>query len=159
MSKIKELLESNQTVYIFDVDGVLVKMEFGEYNHYILNDDDWALSILDNDYYTSKSPIKTMQDFLQNKDMNRVYVATKVMNETEKKQKIAFLHTHYHILEDHIYEVYDNEEKLDVMKKVQEFYPELEDKYFVMVDDTVDILTYIMDHSSYSTVHISTFLK
>ena len=91
--------------------------------------------------------------------MSRVYVATRVMNDYEKKQKVAFLKKQYHILPDHVFEVYHNDEKLDVMKKVQEYYPELSDKYFVLVDDTVDVLTHVMENSHFSTVHNSTFLK
>lgn len=159
MSKIKELFANPETVYIFDVDGVLVRMEFGEYHHYTLNDEDWAIALKNHDFYEDMAPVLTMQDFLSSKDMSRVYVATKVMNEIEKEQKIRFLSKAYHILPDHVYEVYDNEEKLMVMKKVQELYPELDEKLFVMVDDTVDVLTYIMNHSNFSTVHVSSFLK
>ena len=43
------------------------------------------------------------------------------------------------------------------MKKIKEGYPELKDKYFVMIDDTVEVLNDIMNHSSFSTVHISSF--
>ena len=45
------------------------------------------------------------------------------------------------------------------MKKVQDFYPGLPDKNFVLIDDTVDVLTYVMEHSHFSTVHNSSFLK
>lgn len=159
MSKIRELFENPDTVYVFDVDGVLVRMEFGEYNHYTADDDVWAELVKSHDFYENLSPIVTMQDFLKDKDVSRVYVATRVMNDSEKKQKITFLSKHYHILPDHVFEVYHNNEKLEVMKKVQEFYPELPEKYFVLVDDTVDVLTYVMENSHFSTVHNSTFLK
>ena len=52
-----------------------------------------------------------------------------------------------------------DEDKVNVMKLIQEKYPDLEDKYFLMIDDTVSVLNYIMEHSAYSTVHISSFLK
>lgn len=159
MSKMKEIFSNPDTVYVFDVDGVLVRMEFGEYNHYTLNDEDWAEAIKSKDFYETMAPISTMQDFLKDKDMSRVYVATKVMNEIEKQQKIDFLRKHYHILPDHVFEVYHNHEKLEVMKKVQDFYPGLPDKNFVLIDDTVDVLTYVMEHSHFSTVHNSSFLK
>ena len=159
MSKIRELFENPETVYVFDVDGVLVRMEFGDYNHYTADDDVWAELVKSHDFYENMVPIVTMQDFLKDKDMSRVYVATRVMNDSEKKQKITFLSKHYHILPDHVFEVYHNPEKLEVMKKVQAFYPELPEKYFVLVDDTVDVLTYVMENSHFSTVHNSTFLK
>lgn len=159
MSKINELFARSDTVYIFDVDGVLVRMEFGEYNHYTLNDEDWAEALKEHDFYEGLKPVLTIQQFLRNKDMSRVYVATKVMNEIEKEQKIRFLNKEYHILPDHVFEVYRNEDKLNVIRKVQNFYPELDERSFVFIDDTVDILTYVMNNSSYCTVHVSSFLK
>ena len=32
-SKIGDLFQDENTVYIFDVDGVLARLEYGEYNH------------------------------------------------------------------------------------------------------------------------------
>ena len=159
MSKIEELFANPDTVYFFDVDGVLVRLEFGDYHHYYSTDEEWAEALHSHDFYENMKPVVTMQDFFKNKDMSKVYVVTKVMNEEEKNQKIRFLNKVYHILPDHVFEVYQNEDKLTVMKKVQEFYPELDSKFFVMIDDTSDVLTYIMTHSNYSTVHVSSFLK
>lgn len=158
-SKIKELFENPNTVYIFDVDGVLAPIEYGEYNHYELNDEAWAKALYESDFYKDKKPFKTFQDFLKDKDRNRVYVATKVMNEVEKEQKIRFLVTHYQILPENIYEVYEHADKLDIIKRIAKQYPLLDAKYFVMIDDTVDVLNHIMENSDFSTVHISSFLK
>ena len=33
MSKIKEILDSEKSIIVFDVDGVLAPIEYGEYNH------------------------------------------------------------------------------------------------------------------------------
>ena len=158
-SKIKELFLNPNSVYIFDVDGVLAKIEYGEYNHYYYDDELWSKMILENDYYENVEPLKTMQDFLKNKDLSRVYVATKVMNDEELKQKKTFLAKNYGILGDHVYSVLNDKEKLNVIKNIQKDYQNLDDKYFVMIDDTVDVLNNIMDNSSFSTVHISSFIK
>ncbi len=158
-SKISELFKNPNTVYIFDVDGVLAKIEYGEYNHYCYDDELWAKMILENDYYEKVEPLKTMQDFLKNKDLRRVYVATKVMNDEELKQKKTFLFRNYGILSDHVYSVLNDKEKLNVIKNIQKDYQNLDAKYFVMIDDTVDVLNNIMDNSSFSTVHISSFIK
>ena len=158
-SKIKDLFLNPNTVYIFDVDGVLAKIEYGEYNHYCYDDELWAKMILENDYYEKVEPIKTMQDFLKSKDLKRVYVVTKVMNDEELKQKKSFLFRNYGILSDHVYAVLSDKEKLNVIRNIQKDYQNLDDKYFVMIDDTVDVLNNIMDNSSFSTVHISSFIK
>lgn len=156
-SKIKDLFLEENTVYIFDVDGTLVPLEFGEYNHYSLNDEEWAKRLQEKDFYCENRPVKVFQEFLKEKDKSRIYVATKVMNEIELTQKKKFLQKQYGILSENVFSVYENREKLDVMRKIQTFYPELEEKYFVMIDDTVEVLNHIMDHSSFSTVHISSF--
>ena len=158
-SKIRELFNDDKTVYIFDVDGVLAPIEYGEYNHYYYDDEKWALELVKKDFYEDVKPFKTMQDFLKSKDMSRVYVVTKVMNEIELEQKKKFLKKNYNIDSNNVYLVYKDEEKLNVIKNIQKKYPLLEDKYFVLIEDTVNILSYVMENSSYSTVHISSFLK
>ena len=55
--------------------------------------------------------------------------------------------------------MYKNEDKVEVLKKIKEKYSELDDKYFVMIDDTIEVLNYIMENSNFSTVHVSSFLK
>ena len=46
-----------------------------------------------------------------------------------------------------------------VVERIKKLNPNLEDKYFVMIDDTVEVLNHIMDNSNFSTVHISSFLQ
>ena len=158
-SKIKELFENEKTIYFFDLDGVLAPLEYGEYNHYYYNDEEWAKELVKTDFYANIPPFKTMQNFIEKKKKENIYVITKVMNDIELDQKKKFLIKNYHILENHIFLVYENHEKLEKMKDLKKEYPNLEDKYFVMIDDTVDVLNHIMEHSSFSTVHISSFLQ
>ena len=81
------------------------------------------------------------------------------MNDTEKTQKIEFLEKNYGIKKENIFDVYKNEEKLEVIKKIKEEYPLLDAKYFVMIDDSIEVLNHIMENSEFSTVHVSSFLK
>ena len=157
-SKIKELFDNPNTVFVFDVDGVLASIEYGEYNHYYYDDEEWAEDLNSHDFYQDIRTIKTMQEFLKDKKMERVYVVTKVMNETEKKYKQRFLEQHYHIDPTHVFSVLTNPDKLTRMQEIHQSFPTLEDKYMVMIDDTVDVLNHIMENSNYSTVHISSFL-
>ena len=148
-SKIKELWNSDQTIYFFDVDGVLAPLELGEYNHYYYDDESWNKALLTHDYYAEMRPNRQIQDFLKNKDKRKVYVITKGMNEVEFEQKARFCNKNYGILKENVFLVSSNEEKLNIMKKIKENFPELEDKYFVMIDDTVEVLNDIMNHSSF----------
>ncbi len=159
-SEITKLFNDDKTIYIFDVDGVLASIEYGKYNHYkITEDDKWAKYVLENDVYKNVKPLSIMQKFLQTKNKDQVYVATRVMNEEETNQKKAFLSKYYQINPQHVYGITKNAEKLTVIKNIQKNYPQLENYQFVMIDDTVEILDYIENNSSYSTVHISSFLK
>ena len=159
MSEIKTLLDDDKTVFVFDVDGVLAKLEFGKYNHYETDDDTWNINCEKGiNLYDENLVVKKMQEFLSNKDKERIYVVTKVGTKKEENYKTAYLNKYYKIKSDNIFYVYDNKEKLSALNKIKNKYMDLEDKYIVFIDDTVEVLTYIMCNSNYSTVHISTFL-
>lgn len=157
ISKINELFNDEKSVYCFDIDGVLVPMEFGEYNHFGLDDDVWFKELYKRDLYESMRVNKTIQEFLKNKDMSRVYIVTKVANEEEKNQKVRFVSKHYGIFSDNVYMVSNEKDKLDKMNIIKNIYPGLEDKYMIMIDDSVSVLNNIKENSNYSTVHISSF--
>ena len=159
MSEIKTLLDEDKTVFVFDVDGVLAKLEFGIHNHYEADDDTWNINCEKGiNLYDEKLVVKKMQEFLSNKDKERIYVVTKVGTKKEENYKTAYLNKYYKIKSDNIFYVYDNKEKLSALNIIKNKYMDLEDKYIVFLDDTVEVLTYIMCNSNYSTLHISTFL-
>jgi len=159
MSKIKELLKDENTVLAFDMDGVLSTLEFGIYNHYEMTDAEWAEANREEvNYYTDDKVIKKMQKYLAKRDMNNIYVISKTYTPNETKCKIDFLTKNYHIKEENIFFVNENEEKADVLKEIKEQYPELEDHQIAMVEDTVDVLNDIMEKTNFSTIHISSFI-
>ena len=73
MNSIKELLNDEKSILVFDIDGVLAVLEFGEHNHYFLSDEEWD-SFVDsgNNSYTEDKVSKRMQDFLKTKDKKKV---------------------------------------------------------------------------------------
>jgi hypothetical protein len=159
-SKIKDLLKDKKSILVFDVDGVLAPIEYGEYNHYCVDDEECARQIESGiDIYSNVKPIKTMQDFLKNKNMDNIYVITLVMNNKEFLQKLTFLRKNYNIKEENCYMVFKERDKLLLLNEIKEKYPDLEDKYIVFVEDTVNNLSYVMKNSNYSTVHISSFMQ
>jgi hypothetical protein len=159
MSKIRELINDNKSVLVFDVDGVLATLEWGEYNHYGEDDETWSNMYREGvSFYTEKYVIKRMQDFLSKKNKENIFVITKVFSEFELSDKKQFLKKYYDILPEHVYSVATNEEKVDVLNEIKKLYPELEDKYLVMIDDTPDILTDVMNRTRFSTAHISSFI-
>ena len=159
MSKIKELLDDKEVVLVFDVDGVLAPIEWGEYNHFGEDDVTWdKMYQLKSTFYTEEFVSKRMQEFLKDKDKNRVYVITKAFNDNETEDKRNFVNAYYGIPRDHVYSVKNNTDKTAILKEIKSFYPDLPDYKLAIVDDTVEILTHVMNNTGFSTIHISSFL-
>lgn len=159
MSRIRSLLKDKESVLVFDIDGVLAIMEWGKYNHYDDNDEEWnricekGINTYNDDKVSTK-----MQKFLRHKDMTRIYVITTVGTENEQEFKKRFAQKFYNIPKENVYCVEHNSHKIKELKKIKAQYPELEDYQIIMIDDTVEILTDIMENTDFSTAHISSFL-
>lgn len=158
MSKIKEIINDSNSVLAFDVDGVLAIMEFSVYNHF-LSDEEWDRYVLENvNVYTDDKVSSKMRDFISKRNMDNIYVISKINGENEINHKIDFLTRNYGIYKDHIYTVLKDEEKKDKLKEISLKYPDLDSHMIVMVDDTHTVLTDIMNNTSFTTAHISSFL-
>lgn len=159
MSKIKELLKDKESVLVFDVDGVLAVLEFGERNHYYASDEAWDKIVASNmNFYTEDKVSKKMQEFLQDIDKNRVYVITAIGGDREVEFKKDFLNKYYGIFFDHVYFVGRNGSKVDKLNEIKKEYPDLDNEHFIMIDDNPEVLADIQNQTMYSTAHISSFL-
>lgn len=159
MSKIKELLKDKSSILVFDIDGVLAPIEWDTYNHFILNDEDWGNACIEGKVsYDETKVSKKMQSFLSDKDMSRIYVITRVSNNNELNIKKEFSEKYYNIFPQNVFGVKENNEKVSVLSKIKENYPDIDDYKIVMIEDTVSILTDIMEKTKFSTAHISSFL-
>ena len=159
MSKIKELLRDKNSVLVFDIDGVLALLEFGEYNHYYASDDDWDNFVNnDNNLYTEEKVSKKMQEFLKDKDKSRIYVITAIGVNKEGEYKKEYVEKYYGINPENVYFVDRSTNKVDNLNKIRSNHLEVEDYQIVMIDDTPDVLTKIQESTNYSTAHISSFL-
>lgn len=158
MSKIKELLNDRNSILVFDIDGVLAKMEFGENTHF-MDEDEWNRLVgEDINFYTEDKVSKKIQEFLEKKDKNRIYVITKVGGDNELLQKREYVNKYYNILNDNVYGVKKDSDKVHEIMNIKEKYNNLDDEKIIMIDDTVEILNDIMEHTNFSTAHISSFL-
>lgn len=159
MSQIKELINNNNSVLVFDIDGVLAKMEWGKYNHFTDNDAEWNKLCNEgiNTYTQDKVSIR-MQNFIKSKNTSNIYVITVAETNNEKKFKKDYVKKYYNIPKENVYCVKNNKEKVAKLQKIKEKYPNLEDYQIIMIDDTVSILTDVMENTNFSTAHISTFL-
>lgn len=158
MSKIKELLNDKDSILVFDIDGVLAKMEFGENTHF-MDEDEWNRLVgEDINFYTEDKVSKKFQKFLEKKDKNRLYVITKIGKDNELLQKKEYANKYYNIPKENVYGVKKDSDKVQEIISIKEKYNNLDDKKIIMIDDTVQILNEIMEHTSFSTAHISSFL-
>ena len=159
MSKIKELLHDKNSVLVFDIDGVLSLMEFGEYNHYgLLTDEEWNKSCETTNFYTEDKVSKKIQKFLKNKDMKRVFVVTRVNNKREIGYKEDYVNKYYNILRENVYCVLNENSKVKELDEIRNKFNDIEDYQLIMIDDTTKVLTEIQTRTNYSTAHISSFL-
>ena len=159
MSEIKRLLQDKDSVLVFDVDGVLAVMEFGEHNHYTLDEEEWYKANLSGkNFYTKEKVSKKMQDFLSKKDKQRIYVVTKAASIEEFNNKKYFVNKNYGINMENVYLVGKETDKKEKLKEIKIFYKTLPDYKLIIVDDSVSILNDVMDNTKFSTVHISSFL-
>ena len=160
MSKIRELLVDNDSILVFDVDGVLAVMEWGEYNHYEVDDEEWARRCANGiNAYTEDKVIKKMQEFIKTKDTNKIYVVTTVGNSNEEGFKKEFVEKYYGIPRENLYGTSNDNEKIHKLIEIKNKYPELEDRKLIMIEDSVSILNEIMQKTGYSTAHISSFFN
>ena len=159
MSKIRELLNDPDSVLVFDVDGVLAVMEWGEYNHYGEDDETWTGMQGEGIFlYTEKYVVSKMQSFLKDRDMNHVYSISKVFTDYEFADKQQFLETYYKIKKENVFAVRSNEDKVTILKQIKQRYPNLDNHHLIMIDDTTEVLTMVMDNTPFSTAHVSSFL-
>ena len=159
MNKIREIMDKKDSVLFFDIDGVLALMEWGEHTHFGLTDEEWKKYYeKNNNLYGKECVIKRFQEYLKDRDMSRIYVITKAYSENEWEDKKNYAFKYYNIPKENVYYVDKNVDKVKVMLKVREQYPNLEEYKFVMIDDSVDVLTEIMNTTNFSTAHVSSFV-
>lgn len=159
MSNINELLKDKNNVLVFDVDGVLAKMEWGSHNHYELDDEAWTKICEEGkNFYTQDCVCKKMQSFLSDKNMDKIYVITKVGNNNEGNFKKEFVNKYYNIPQENVYFVEKDIDKKTKLNEIKMINKEIEADRIVMVEDSVNVLNDIMDNTNFSTVHISSFL-
>ena len=159
MSKIKDLLNDNKSILVFDVDGVLALLEFGERRHYALDDNSWEKANQEGiNFYNEDKVSKKMQKFLNKKDKARIYVITTIGGNNEGLFKQEFVNKYYSVLKDHVYFVDKNRDKTNILIKIRNMHKDVDDENIIMIDDTVEILNDVMEKTNFSTAHISSFL-
>ena len=166
MTRLNELLHDSKSIFVFDVDGVLAKMEFGDNNHYYMEDPNVNSDLQftervkeGRNFYTDDLVNHTLKAFIERLDSKRVYVLSRTLSNEEQNIKDDFLLRNYNIVRENIMYVNDYKDKLEALNLVKKLNPDTDDEHIIMVDDNVDeVLNYIMNNSKYTTMHISSFM-
>lgn len=155
------VLMNEKAVIIWDVDGVLAAYEYGVRNYNACPDSEWEEYLKSHKVYEKARPLATLQKWMaEYTNPNRLFVCTTASDMEEFKKKAAFVIRNYPIKESSVFMVKDQSEKLNVIRMIHNtYFPELDEQYIVVVDDTVKILTQVQENSGYTTVHISSFIS
>lgn len=163
MRNILDIAKGDDMITVFDFDGVLGSYEYGKHNHAIPSDK-WSTFVkAEHPFNAGKPfvrPFKVVQDFIKQKNKDDVYVCTVVECMDELIGKCEFAVREYGIRPENIHYVWSNEEKLTYLQHLHQIkYSNLEERNIAIIEDNVKILEYIMKHSDFTTIHISSFLE
>lgn len=147
---IEQVLKNRETVYVFDVDGTLT--DFNYSIRAFWNPTENPVS------YDNVRPLKTMQKLISKLDRGKVFICSRVTLEGEPETKKKFLIKNFNIRPDNIYFVKENEEKVGVLKKIQER-TKVEDELLLMVEDSTEVLYDVLTNTNYSNLHVSYFIE
>lgn len=152
-----ETIKQPGIIVVFDVDGVLAPYEWGKNCHHSMPDEEWNLKLANGeDLYRRIRPVKVLQDFISQKNIDEVYVCSKA-DLDELKSKTAFCVKEYGIKPENIYLVRQKAEKLVILDKIRDKLGVAEDQ-IAIVEDTVDTIDMIAERCDYKTIHVSSFL-
>lgn len=142
-----ETIKQPGIIVVFDVDGVLAPYEWRKNCHHSMPDEEWNLKLANGeDLYRRIRPVKVLQDFISQKNIDEVYVCSKAGLD-ELKSKTAFCVKEYGI----------KPEKLVILDKIRDKLGVAEDQ-IAIVEDTVDTIDMTAERRDYKTIHVSSFL-
>lgn len=155
--KVVNKLLKDGIIVVFDIDGVLAPYEWGTRKH-SLSDKKWTEMLqTGEDMYSHIQPVKTLQNFIKNKNINEVYVCSKA-EPAELKSKMDFCIREYGIRQDHIKCVRKKSDKVAFLDELSEKLG-IPQCNIALVEDTVETLDSIVQTRDYFTVHMSSFME
>ena len=157
ISKMWELLHKEDTVIFFDVDGTLTSFNYGEYQaHHEL---DYTPEFRDVNIYADCRRLKPLYDFIQGHDMDRIFCISREPHghEAWKSEMVERL---YGIPQSHCYYTLEAENKPEIVKGiVDKFFPDIDSRSVVCIDDNDVTLGMYMQTTPFSTAHPMIFME
>lgn len=157
-SNLQELLKKDKVV-VFDIDGTLLKYEFGDGIHTACNNNVWEQFVIENEPYKHVSGVQVFKEFINDKLAagGAVYVCSRSEEYEKEQKKEAVLREYSNIPPENIIFVASKKDKLEAVRSIAKIRGVSENN-MVIVDDSVDTLDYIYENSAIMTVHITTFM-
>ena len=157
MGKIWELLNAPETVLVFDIDGTLISYNYGEYRaHHKLDQASTEEEFKGIDIYNGCRGIPVIREFLQGRDLSRVYCLSMEPHEHDVSKRRA-IHQYYGIAPSHIYLVADHSEKPATLTQIAKEFGE--NTKVVFIDDNSKVLRAVEEQTPFSTAHVSIFFE
>lgn len=147
---LKEILENKDTIYIFDIDGTLTDFNYDTRA--------FAEQIEQPSDYKQIRPLKTLQKFIAELNIDNVYSCSRSIFPEEQQSKTEFLVENYNIKPENIFYVYHNDDKIDIIKKIWKK-TGVDSELILVVEDNPSILDRITLETNFSNIHISHFIK
>ena len=157
MNKVWELLNRDDTVVLFDVDGTLTSYNYGEYHaHHEL---DFTPEFRDVNIYADCKRLIPMYNYIQKHGTDRIFCISKEPHGHEK-WKSEMLGRLYGIPESHCYYTLEYDEKPALAERiVNEHFGDFPPEKVVCIDDSDVTLGMYMKQTKFCTAHPMIFME
>ena len=147
---LNQILKNKDTIYVFDIDGTLTDFNYDTRN--------FAEQIECPTDYKQIRPLKTLQKFIAELNIDNVYSCSRSIFPEEQQSKTEFLVENYNIKPENIFYVYHNDDKIDIIKKIWKK-TGVDSELILVVEDNPSILDRITLETNFSNIHISYFIE
>ena len=152
-----DLLHMEDTVIFFDIDGTLTSYDYGEYHaHHEL---DYTEAFRDVNIYADCKRLEPMYRYIQSHDVDRIVCISREPHghEAWKSEMVERL---YGIPASHIYYALETYEKPRIVTDVvNKYFPDINPRSVVCIDDNDDTLGMYMRETPFSTAHPMIFME
>ena len=139
-------LDLKDDIVVFDIDGVLVKYDFGKLGFKIMPEKEWIRANMQMDMYSFMEKTSIFDELISTLNPMNMYVLSVASSSFEQNNKINFiLENQPNIREDNIIFVSQNEYKVEILKELREIYDKARKghKRIVMIEDNTLIMASI----------------
>ncbi len=158
MSRIWEVLRNPETTLVFDIDGTLISYNYGEFRaHHELDRAETEEVFRDVDIYNGCRGIPVIRDFLNTRNLDRVYCLSMEPHQHDVSKRRA-VNIYYGIKPSNVFLVDDHSEKPEALRKIAEL-AGADRNNLVFIDDNSMVLRRVEEETDFLTAHVSIFFE